>query len=175
MVVCRWSHCSGWDAEMLADAFHFSTDCGPGCWGWGGCCFPACTALQPSLLLRLPEFWLDRYENNFKNHTTVYSNPELMALFCLTGKDKETTTPAKAQAAQSVLHPNGETLSSGMTGERGEPGSSSRRQDLRSPRPHIPQSLGLASAESVWWPGLPCQVRYCTRGAWAAEHFRAHP
>lgn len=67
--------------------------CGPGCWGWGGCCFPACTALQPSLLLRLPEFWFDRYENNFKNHTMVYSNPELMALFCLTGKDKETTTP----------------------------------------------------------------------------------
>lgn len=58
-----------------------------------GCCFPACTALQPSLLHPLPEFWFDRYENNFKNHTTVYSNPELMALFCLTGKDKETTIP----------------------------------------------------------------------------------
>lgn len=56
--------------------------------------FPACTALLQPHYAGLTEFWLDRYENNFKKITPLcIPNPELMALFCLTGKDKETTTP----------------------------------------------------------------------------------
>lgn len=49
----------------------------------------------PTSLRKLTEFWLDRYENNFFKKITslCIPNPELMALFCLTGKDKETTTP----------------------------------------------------------------------------------
>lgn len=77
--------------QILTDIFHFSIGGGGG--EGGALLLPSIHCSQPGLLHRLPEFWLDRYENNFKNHTTVYSNPELMALFCLTGKDKETTTP----------------------------------------------------------------------------------
>lgn len=64
------------------------------------------------------------------------------------------------------MYPNGETLSDGGFG--GAMGSSSQWQDLRSPHLRIPQSLGPASAESVWWPGSPYQVRCCTQGEWAA-------
>lgn len=65
----------------------------------------------------------------------------------------------------------------GLTGEVGEhraggPVSSSQWQSLLVPHLPVPQSLGLASAESAWWPGSPYLVQYCTQGEWAAAKRR---
>lgn len=90
---CVWVESQQWLGCRYSQISSISA-LGAGGGGEGGALLlPSIHCSQPGLLHRLPEFWLDRYENNFKNHTTVYSNPELMALFCLTGKDKETTTP----------------------------------------------------------------------------------
>lgn len=117
MVVCRWASqqwlvcgdpqqasVSAWQARLLAAG--------------RGCCFPARTALQPHY--GLPEFWFDRYENNFKNHTTVYSKPRAdgFVLFDRKGQRNHNSTAAKGQVVQSVLcTQNGETLSDRGAGE----------------------------------------------------------
>lgn len=51
-------------------------------------------------------------------------------------------------------------------------GSSSWCQDLGSPHLHTPQSLGLASAGTVQWPGSPSCLRCCTQDERAAECFQ---
>lgn len=175
LVTERWCaggrHSSGCDAEILT--LHFSVV------GQAACCqerwlLPSMHRSPPTPLRWLTEFWLDRYENNFKKITPLcIPNPELLALFCLTGNDKETTTPQWPRPEAHISYPDGETLSDGGAG--GAMRSSSRWSDLRSTCLHIPQSLGLASAESVWWPGSPCRAQCCRRGEWAAERFQAHP
>ncbi|CAO2586701.1 hypothetical protein LEMLEM_LOCUS4131 [Lemmus lemmus] len=79
------------------------------------------------------------------------------------GQRNHNSTVAEAH----ISYPDGETLS-----DRRAMRSSSRSSDLRSTCLHIPQSLGLASAESVWWPGSPCRAQCCRRGEWAAAKRR---
>lgn len=142
-----------------------------------GCCFLACIALLQPHCTGSRSFDLTGMKIILKNHTTVYSEPRAdgFVLFDRKGQRNHNSTAAKAHGStECALYPNGETLSDGGAGGAAM-GSSSRWQDLRSPHLHILQSLGLASAESMWWPGSPCRVRCCRRGEWAAEHFQAHP
>lgn len=169
------SHSSGRDTEILTDTLHFSMV------GQAAGCrqrqlLPSMHCSPPTPLHRLTEFWFDRYENNFKKSHHLYSKPTAdgFVLFDRKGQRNHSSTVAKTPiSTESALYPNGETLSA--RGAGGAMGSSSRCPDLRSPHLHILQSLGLAFAESVWWPGSPCPVQCCRRGEWAAEHFQAHP
>lgn len=98
----------------------------------------------------------------------MYSKPRAagFVLFDRQGQRNHNSTVAEAH----ISYPDGETLSDGGAG--GAMQSSSRWSDLRSTCLHIPQSLGLASAESVWWPGSPCRAQCCRRGEWAAAKRR---
>lgn len=76
--ILRQASVSAWQARLLAAG--------------RGCCFPACTALQPHYM-GSQSFGLIGMKIILKITPLCIPNRELMALFCLTGKDKETTTP----------------------------------------------------------------------------------
>lgn len=98
----------------------------------------------------------------------MYSEPRAdgFVLFDRQGQRNHNSTVAEAH----ISYPDRETLSD--EGARGAMRSSSRWSDLRSTCLHIPQSLGLASAESAWWPGSPCRAQCYRPGEWAAAKRR---